>query len=59
MDREPVLIYVVVPALLTQLGTAAGLLASNHTTAGILLAVSGFLTGLGGALARAKVVPVS
>lgn len=56
MKSEPVLILVIV-AILTQAGGALTLLASDHTTAGLLVAAGTFLTGVGGALARSLVSP--
>lgn len=55
--KEPVLLYVVLPAVFVQAGGAVTSLASNHSLAGILLAAGAFLTGVGGALARSKVSP--
>lgn len=57
MKREPVLIYALLPAVLTEAGASVTLLASDHTTAGILVAAGAFLTGVGGALARSLVSP--
>lgn len=56
MRREPVLLALL-PAVLTEAGGAALLLANDHTTAGVIVAVGTFLTGLGGVLARSKVTP--
>lgn len=56
MRSEPVLVLVIV-AVMTQAGGALSLLASDHTTAGLLVAAGTFLTGLGGALARSLVTP--
>lgn len=56
MKSEPVLLLVVV-AVFSQAGGAVTLLAADHTTAGVLVAVGGFLTGLGGVLARSLVTP--
>jgi len=55
---EPVVLLVLV-AVLTQLGGAVTLLAADHTTAGVLVAVGGLLTGVGGAIARSLVTPIS
>jgi hypothetical protein len=57
MQSEPVLAVVLV-AVLTEAGGAVSLLASDHTTAGVLVAVGTFLTGVGGAVARSLVSPV-
>jgi hypothetical protein len=57
MQSEPVLMVVLV-AMLTEAGGAVSLLASDHTTAGVLVAVGTFLTGVGGAVARSLVSPV-
>jgi hypothetical protein len=56
MSSEPVLVLVSV-AVLTQAGGALTLLASDHTTAGLLVAAGTFLTGVGGVLARSLVTP--
>jgi hypothetical protein len=58
MKSEPVLIVVLV-AVLTELGGAVTAFASNMTTVGALLAAGTFLTGVGGAVARSLVSPVS
>jgi hypothetical protein len=58
MKSEPVLIVVLV-AVLTELGGAVTAFASNMTTVGALLATGTFLTGVGGAVARSLVSPVS
>lgn len=58
MKSEPVLLVVLV-AVLTEAGGAVSLLAADHTTAGLLVALGGFLTGVGGAVARALVTPIS
>lgn len=57
MTREPVLLALL-PAVLTEAGGTALLLANNHTTYGLLVAAATFLTGLGGVLARSRVSPV-
>lgn len=54
--REPVLLIVLV-AVLTELGGAVSLVASDHTTHGILVALGAILTGVGGAVARSLVSP--
>ena len=56
MKSEPVLVLVLV-AVLSQAGGALTLLAADHTTAGILVAVGGLLTAVGGVLARSLVTP--
>lgn len=56
MKSEPVLILVLV-AVLTEAGGAVSLIAVDHTTAGVLVAAGGFLTAVGGALARSLVTP--
>lgn len=56
MKQEPVLAVVLV-AVLTEAGGAVTLLASDRTTAGILVAAGTFLTGVGGVLARSLVTP--
>jgi hypothetical protein len=58
MNRQPVLLLVLV-AVLTEAGGAVILLANDHTTAGIAVAVGTFLTGVGGALARQMVTPMA
>lgn len=57
MKQEPVLAVVLV-AVLTEAGGAVSLLAADHTTAGLLVALGGFLTCVGGAIARSLVSPV-
>lgn len=57
MKTEPVLLLVLV-AVFSQAGGAVTLLAADHTTAGVLVAVGGLLTGIGGVLARSLVTPV-
>lgn len=58
MKSEPVLVLVLV-AVLTELGGAVTAFASNMTTVGALLAAGTFLTGVGGAVARSLVSPVT
>jgi hypothetical protein len=58
MKNEPVLLLVAV-AVLTEAGGALSLLATNHTTEGLLVAAGTFLTGVGGAIARSLVTPTS
>lgn len=58
MKNEPVLVLVLV-AVLTEAGGAVSLLAADHTTPGVLVAVGAFLTGVGGAVARSLVTPTS
>lgn len=57
MRSEPVLLLVAV-AVLTEAGGALSLLATDHTTGGLLVAAGTFLTGVGGFLARSLVTPV-
>lgn len=56
MKKEPVIVLAIV-AVLTEAGGAVSLLASDHTTTGLLVAAGAFLTGVGGALARSLVTP--
>ena len=58
MKGEPILVLLL-PAVLVEAGGAADALATNHTTAGVFLAVGTFLTGVGGALARSLVTPLT
>lgn len=58
MQQQPVLVLVLL-AVLTEAGGAIALLAENHTTAGVLVAVGTFLTAVGGALARSLVTPLA
>ncbi len=45
MKGEPILVLLL-PAVLVEAGGAADALATNHTTAGVFLAVGTFLTGV-------------
>lgn len=58
MNKQPVLLAIIV-ALLTEAGATATLLAQDHTTAGIIVAVGGILTAIAGAIARTMVTPLA
>jgi hypothetical protein len=58
VPNEPVLITIIL-AVLTGVGAAANLLATDHTTAGIAAAVGTAITAALGFYARSKVTPLA